>query len=65
MTTRDKINALRAQLGWSMNRLAIESGVPKSSVHDYLTGLRDIGTASADQMISTLEKYSEKSDNTP
>ena len=44
------VNVL-AELGWSAYRLAKESGVPESTVREYLSGKSDTSTKNADAMI--------------
>jgi len=54
--TRQHIEQLRERIGWSLYRLAKESGVPYTIVHNFLGGKRDIYTKHADAMLCALKK---------
>ena len=50
-------NAIRASFresGWSIKRLAEESGVPYSSCHGFAVGTRDVSTGVASRLCRAL-----------
>jgi len=50
-------NAIRAafqESGWSIKRLAEESGVPYSSCHGFAVGTRDVSTGVASRLCRAL-----------
>jgi len=50
-------NMIRAEFrasGWSIKRLADESGVPYASCHGFATGTRDVATGVASRLCKAL-----------
>lgn len=53
----DLANTIRAafrESGWSIKRLAGESGVPYSSCHGFAVGTRDVSTGVASRLCKAL-----------
>jgi len=48
------IRAAFRESGWSIRRLAIESGVPYSSCHGFAVGTKDVSTGVASRLCEAL-----------
>ena len=58
-TIRAHVRAQRDALGWSNYRLSKASGIPLSTVKDYLAGAHDTTTERADAMLAALASAAE------
>ncbi len=59
---RDAIKLALSQQGWTAYKLAMESGVSKTTLYEYLRGRREIETGALDRICAVLNlQLSERS----